>query len=373
MPPSRWSDGFLESMRQVGDPAADSVIQELFARQQIDAVNQVMQALVRNDAPPPDALPPSVRQFLDQTDDLPPWADRAAIERGQELFCRYGPQVITILNCYSLPASYAARKGVQVLYRTARLATSAHRRVIETAHMIMDVMRPGGLEPGGTGVRSAQKVRLMHAAVRQLLLQRDWEPELGVPINQEDLAGSLITFGYVVVDGLRKLGVDLEPAEAEAYLHAWNAVGHVMGIREDLMPRTEAEAAELNGLIWRRHAQASPEGSAMTKALVEYIQYALPGDLFDGLPSSLIRFFLGDEGADLLGVEPADWTQRIIRPLRFLTALGDDMGDGVAPLGTLASFFGRKLIEGLCWVERGGERVQFAMPKELREAWGVSV
>lgn len=364
----RWSDPQLDAMRELGDPPADAVIQDVFARQQIDAVNQIMRVLVRNDAPPPAELPEPVRIYLDQTDDVPLWADPAKIALGQELFCRYGPQIVLILNCYSLPASYAARKGVQVLHRTTRLQSSAHRRVVETAHMVMDVMRPGGLAPAGTGVRTAQKVRLMHAAVRHLLLQ-DWDAELGVPINQEDLAGTLLTFSYVVVDGLRKLGLDLEHAEVEAYFHAWNVVGHIMGVREDLLAATEAEGRELNDLIWRRQAQANPEGQALTDALIQYMQYATPGNMFDGFPASMMRFFLGDATADMLGIEPADWTRRMIGPLRFLTALGDDAGDEISPIGKVAAFFGRKFIEGLCWMERGGERVQFDIPAELRAVW----
>lgn len=369
---SRWSDEFLEAMREVGDQAADTVIDDLFTEQRVDSVNQMLRLLVRNNAAPPAALPPPLRAFLERSAALPPWADRAKLKRGQELFCRYGLQIITILNCYSLPVSYVSRKGVQVLYRTARLYHATQRRVIETAHMIMDVMRPGGLEPGGTGIRSAQKVRLMHSAVRYLLLQREWDPALGMPINQEDMAGSLQTFAYAVIDGLRKLGCDMDAEAVDAYLHAWNVVGYLMGLREDLMPHTEAEARALFAAIWRRLTEPCPEGQQLAKALVEYMQYSMPGTLFDGLPVSMMRFFLGDANAEVLALEPADWTQRIITPMRFLTAVADDLNDGLAPLARVSGFFGRKLIEGLCWLHRGDEHVHFSIPDELRQAWKLS-
>src|SRR5581483_7387456 len=134
----------------------------------------------------------------------------------------YGPQVILNLFCYSLPFCYAARKGVQVVWLTSRRYTNPTRRIIETAQMVVDVMRPGGLSAGGTGVKTAQKVRLMHAGVRhQIHAYTGWNAEFGEPINQEDMAGTLMSFSWVVVDGLRRLGMGLNDAEAEAYLHAW--------------------------------------------------------------------------------------------------------------------------------------------------------
>src|SRR5436190_800161 len=82
-----------------------------------------------------------------------------------------------------------AAKAVKVLHMTARLETDAQRRVIETAQLLVDVMASGGLSPSGAGKRSAQKVRLLHAAVRYLIGKSgQWDPALGVPINQEDLA-----------------------------------------------------------------------------------------------------------------------------------------------------------------------------------------
>ena len=97
-----------------------------------------------------------------------------------------------------------------VIYRTAQLYTNPRRRIVETSQMIIDVMQEGGLEPGGYGVRTAQKVRLMHAGVRHLLLQRDWNPAWGVPINQEDLAGTLASFSAMVLDGLMKLQTKIQ-------------------------------------------------------------------------------------------------------------------------------------------------------------------
>ena len=368
----RWTDRFLDEMRQVGDPPADAVVQTLFEQKQIPTVNELMKLLVRNDMPPPETLPPAARQYFDETDDLPDWADMALIREAEGLFGRYGVQVVLILNCYSLPLTYSM-KGVRVLYDTARLYTDPKRRVVETAQMIIDVMRPGGLESGGYGVRSAQKVRLMHAAVRHLLLKRgEWDSSLGVPINQEDLVGTMLSFSAVVVDGLRKLGIDLTERETAAFVHAWNVVGHIMGVHAELMPANLAEADELVADIIRRQFYPSMHSRAMVEALVQLMEYTIPGNLFDGIAVSLIRFFLGDHRADSLGLAEGDWTERLIRPLRLFNLLTDEMGDRDKAFARTASMFGHKWLEGMLWLERGGERTQFNIPDELRHSWGMT-
>src|SRR5262249_18332343 len=151
----------------VGDPLADAVVAQLFADGDVDAVNGLMHALVRDDGLVPENLPAVVSDYLAQTRprlELDP--DKLA--RGQNLFALNGPEMLVALGFYSLPASYAARKGVQVIYRTAYLQNRPVRRVFETTQMVIDVMSPGGLGPSGRGVVTAQKVRLMHAAVRHL-------------------------------------------------------------------------------------------------------------------------------------------------------------------------------------------------------------
>jgi hypothetical protein len=80
---------------------------------------------------------------------------------------------------------------------------------------------------------------------------------------------------------------------------------------------------------------------------------------------------LGDKRAAELELAEDDWTARLIRPLRFLTNLADDVGDEVTAVAKLSSILGQKLIEGMVWIERGGERSQFNIPQELKVCWGM--
>jgi hypothetical protein len=371
--PVRWSDAQLDAMRQSQDPPADAVVAELFAGGQVDAVNQLMRVLIENDGLVPEALPPSVRDYLAASGALPGWADPRQIEAGERLFWRYGPAVIAILHCYSLPFCYAARKGVQVLALTSRLYSNPTRRILETAQMVVDVMRPGGLGSLGTGIRTAQKVRLMHAGVRfQIAHHGAWNPEFDAPINQEDMAGTLLAFSFITLDGLRRLGYELDGGDAEAYLHCWNVVGHILGVRPEMLAADYSDAAALIGRISERQFAPCDEGRFMTRALVGMMQHEIPGNVFDRVPEMLMRYLLGDRFADILGVAKGDFSQAVAEPLRALARFDSGLMRQSGDITRMHELFGRALIQGIILVGRGGKRIPFTIPTELLQAWGVN-
>lgn len=369
---TRWTNRLLDEMRQAGDPPADGVVRELFETGEVDAVNRLMRTLVRNDDVPRAKLPKVVRSYLDSTDDLPDWADPERIAAGEAFFGVHGPGIVMAFACASLPKCYACAKGVQVLHLTARLQGDAIRRIAETAQLILNAMAPGGLGPGGRGIRDAQKVRLMHAAVRHLCSRSEqWDPGWDTPVNQEDLAGTLCTFSIVPLEALDQLGASISDDEADAYLHAWNVVGHVLGIDQRLLAQDVDHATKLWSAITRRQWAPSAEGSAMTQALIEAMEHQTPGTIFDGFPAQMVRFLCGDELADMLAVDSRGWTALLTGPLRLFGSHSDAVTDRVPFAGRISAHFSQQLLEGLSWVARGGDRAPFQIPDELAERWDV--
>ena len=303
---SRWTDALLDRMRELGDPVADIPVAAVLERDGVDAVRALMRSLVRVDQPVPEELPDEIQAYLLETLPLPEWADADRIKRGQQLFETWGIQIAICLFCASLPSSYAAANGVKALYLTARLDTDARRRVMETGQFLIDVLTVGGLDEHGKGRRTIQRVRLMHAAVRHLIKARNeltpgmWHPDWGTPINQEDLAGTLLSFSYVVADPLRRLGVRVGAKDVDAYLHLWNVIGHLLGVRDELLVSDVADAAALVDSIERRQFKASPEGQELTGALVNLLDELTPLHRFDETIPPLIRHLIGEETADLL-------------------------------------------------------------------------
>jgi len=373
-----WTDSFLDDMRNQADPLADAVVAEIYAKGEVDAVDALMKTLVRNDGIPSDQLPPVVRDYLAATSVVPD-LDPEAQRRAENLFSLLGPEMLMVLGFYSLPAAYAARKGVQVLYRTAYLAQRPVRRVFETTQMVVDVLSPGGLSRDGKGLRTAQKVRLMHAATRHLLTTdpaRPWDSnELGLPINQEDLAGTLTTFTWVVIDGLEKMKIEVGREDREAYVQAWGSIARVLGLHEDLVPKSFAEAGTLADRIHTRQLAPSPEGAALAKALIEGYQSLMPDEHLKGMPASMLHFFLDKDPftqrnvAAMLDVPPADWTEELTR---VATVIGDALEIVSKHFDLGAKFlrwFGRGMVNAMLLVERGGQRAPFAIPDTLRAAW----
>jgi hypothetical protein len=380
MPPARWTHAFMNELRMKMDPLADTVIERLFTESQVDSVNQLMRTLAENDALPSSRLPPYVREYLAQTQADVPRLDPEKLRQGQELFERFGPEVMMILGFYSLPAAYAARKGVQVLYRTGLLHKHPVRRIFETAQLVLDVMSTGGLEPGGRGVRTAQKVRLMHAAVRYMIrhdARHPWDAqELGQPINQEDLAGTLMTFSYVVLEGMRMLHLQLTREQQESWLYCWAAVGHILGVDPRLVPARLEEARELTFLIRERQVAPSQEGVAMTASLVEGLKQLMP-DLLEGLPESTIHFFLdqdqwqGRNVADMLQVARPDWTAFIPHTVKHLAGWVDRVGDTHVIVARVLRSLSKGLVEGMLRVANRGQRTPFSIPTHLQERWAL--
>lgn len=370
MSTNRWSNEFLDQMRLVGDPLGDSVIAQIVDSGERKAVNQIMRSLIMNDDLVPDDLPPGVRDYLQDTARLPAWADPQQIALAQNTFVSYAPEIILLLFYASLPSAYAARKGAQVLAITRRLEQGyIYRRIMETAQFVVDVMAPGSLEPQGRGLRAAQKVRLMHAVIRHYIAHEDrwqvqWDPEWGTPINQEDLAGTLMTFSAVIIDGMQRFNLRLNSRHAEAYLHTWKVVGDLLGIRSDLLPLDMNDARLLRDTIFRRQWAPSQSGNDLTAALLGFLQNYLP-PVLRGLPASALRYFRGNYVADLLNVAPADWTTALLQVENVLFGLGADMEHTSLGFRHVARWANLEVLNAVLSATRDGNRPPFRIPKSL--------
>ncbi len=380
----QWDDALLDALREEADPHADEVVGGYFADLRRQDPSQLMHGLVRHQHLPPEERDAVVARYLAEQPPWPAWAKPDLVAEGEEFFARWGSHVFTALYAASLPTAYAAAKGVQVLHLTARLATDAKRRLNETAQFHLDVLEPGGLQPGHQGYDDVRHVRLMHAAVRWLILHDDrvattaeespdglrWDPTSGLPINQEDLLETLLTFTQIVFEVFDRTGVRYTEEQAAAYLHTWCVVGHLLGMRPDLLPLDLDDASLLMAASRRRNHSRSAAGVEMTAALLEQASSVVPRGL-RGFPASAVRFYIGDSTADLLEVPPADWTLRLFKPLVRLTRLTTYAKAHGRLRHSLSSRFGRAMLTMSVKAERQGDRPSFQIPTSLAERWNV--
>ena len=316
-------DAFLDRMRQTIDPSADAVartiVEQNLHREVADMIKK--RQMWDADGEPSRLLPEDIRSYMKAASTLPPWRDEAMVNEAEQFFLLYGLASSTLLACASLPQCYVMKFGTEVLAYTKFLQVEPTRRIRETAQMVMDVMVPGGLKPGGRGVRATMKVRVMHAIVRYMIMNdpravaNPADPALkarfGLPVNQEDLVYTLMTFSYVVVEGFRTMGYQMTDRQREGYIHCWNIVGCLMGIREELLPATFADAKQLFEAIQLRQHGQSEAGQKLTAALLKSVEDALPGEHHDPLVAALARKLVGDSTADALGIERPSIIQKV--------------------------------------------------------------
>ncbi|MGB1249553.1 MAG: oxygenase MpaB family protein [Candidatus Promineifilaceae bacterium] len=319
---SEWSDTVLDPLREVGDPLVDDVLSAEMRKGSMRQVSQLLKTIVRNDDPISAELPPAIQAYFNDTAQLPPFADPQKLATAQQIYQLYNIEIGLMLMYAALPATYAAKKGVQVLMLTERMAKPkhVHQRLSETGRFVFDVMGPNGFEPQGRAIRSAQKVRLVHGMVRHHIVHADnhadiWDNEWGTPINQEDMAGTMLAFSVHVLDGLACIGIMLTPDEKEAFIHLWSVVGHFLGIGSALIPNDRADAEALAKVITERHFAPSPEGQHLTLTILDMLESSMPRPLKNH-PHAMMRYCLGNSVADMIGVNPADWTSELIW-LRF--------------------------------------------------------
>lgn len=352
-----WTNEHLDALRVRGDLEAAAAVDSILATGRRAALMDWLTTRAHNGDPLPDWLPADARRLL--LTPLPPWAEPALLAAGQRLFLRSTIPMLQTLLVRSLPEVYAAAPIARVLMRSAKLEGDVPRRVAETLQFVIDVAQPHGFGPGGRGLRTALRVRLMHAAVRRMLAHEG----LHIAINQEDLAATLVTFSAFLVDGLRRFGATVSDEEEAGWMHLWDVAGAGMGIETRFGTRASAE--EWFVLYRRRTHAATEEGRALTRSLLAFADTLLPGDALDGLNPTVFRFLSGDPLADLLAVPPADWTVAFVAPYRAVVA-GVDFAEDVDPAARrLAMEFGRRFARGLVESRLPDGRARFELPAEL--------
>ncbi|WP_224367371.1 oxygenase MpaB family protein [Hyalangium versicolor] len=367
------SSEWLDQMRRIGDPRVDALIAEHIATRGPESLDHLLRELFHSQRmPEADSLVRSYLTELPQTE----LVERDVVARGQHLFSLYGPEVLMILGSYSLPLAYAAGHGVQVVYRSRRLKEDPIRRLCDTAQMVVNVMQPGELEEGGVGWLATRKVRLIHALVRrrvQLDVDAPWRAEWGLPINQEDQAGTLLTFSIATLRGLRRMGARMTLAEADAYIKAWSAVGRLLGVDPSLLPSSEEEATLLAMQIGERQVRPTPEGRQLTAQLLGSVQTLFP---VSGYATSLTHFFLqdtvfGKDVAAALDLPKANWTRWLVtvRAAQKRTFLG--WLDWVPGARRRRSWVARQFAQRMILHKRPDADTPFEVPPTLRRCWGL--
>ncbi|MFD5301639.1 MULTISPECIES: oxygenase MpaB family protein [Streptomyces] len=362
----------MNALRHSGDELADAVVATLFERGEVGKFNSLMRYVSTAGQELPDGLPGVAREYLRATGTPPDWVDWSEMEKARLFFIDNNVHISTALSFASMPACYVVPHVARLLSATHGLSYPS-KRMAETGQFTVYLMQPDAFEAGGRFIPAAQKVRLLHAAIRHHLKREDrWDTEaLGTPICQEDMIGGQMFFSLLVLDSLHRLGIHMSQEGAEAYYYAWRVVGAVLGVDQTAVPTTLDGARQFLDLYMLRHMGPSPEGAHLTRQLIDLYEEVVPGTLFDPVVSALIRYLVGDTCADWLEVPRTRW-DTVVKAAPHLLGVLETIEDR-SPFGAWAlDRLGHlTTVLELSTLTRG-RVMHYAIPEQLKKDYGVT-
>lgn len=319
-PATNHSFEFLAAMRQQGDNVADSLIAEVFADDtQKSSFKTLLDSINLNSDLQKVGDFYAIKEAFVISTQLPVWADEKLMTKGATFFAVYASAIMNLLGLLSLPYCYAAADGARVLDLSERIKNTPEHRLNETADFVWDVMAPNAFKPDGKGFASILKVRLLHAAIRFYTLKSSkWHLDWGLPVNQEDMCGTNLSFSLLVIRGLRKFGLTINYEEQQAFMHLWNVIGFLLGLDERLLPETGKEALQLEEAIRLRNFKTSEHGISLTRSLTKYFA-TVDANFQEKETMQLMRYLMGNEVADLLDLPPQSAAISTVRLLKLIT------------------------------------------------------
>ncbi len=287
------------------DPMADAVVEALVA-----SPREEQEALIgRMLSTTPGALPPALTAMHAWLREPPLWFDEERANRGGEVLLRSGLLSGLVLGFKSLVLGYCSPAGNKPLAFSGRLTGDVNTRLAETARFVEAVSHPGGLRFAAPGFSATVRVRLIHARVRHALRSSPrWRAaEWGAPINQYDMAGTVLLFSSQLLEGLRQLGQSVSDAEEDATLHQWRYVGRLMGVEEELLCTSPSEARALWALLEATQGLPDLDSRKLTHAMVlQGAERGAPEAAID-FGYALCRHLVGERYADAMELPRSRW------------------------------------------------------------------
>jgi hypothetical protein len=317
---NRWSDDFLNSMRDCGDPLADDYLAKLIADNEIADMHFLFRQLNTNDEVPVHELEPAFSDFYQATHKLPAGTDLDRIDRGEQAFQKYAFPAALVLLTKSLSEGYAAPGLTRILNISQNLERKPYRRLLQVLQMLLNVSAIHGFEHGGRAIISAQKLRMLHAGIRYVADRHvpEYRKSFGVPVNHEDMMATILGFSLLVVDGLAELECPFTDEEAEDYYYLWKVYALMMGIHPKGEPDSFAnipddlqDARRFYAAYGRRHytdAKSNPDGVELVAANLDMLKDMIPLPLrflgFGFAPRVYTQSLIGRDACSRVGLKP---------------------------------------------------------------------
>jgi hypothetical protein len=294
--------------RWVWDPEADQLVASLIDRGDVPAVNALLRTWKTNGQALPAGLPADLRDFMEHARQLPSWADPQKLATAVKFNEKRGLYLGVLYGLASGMMSTVIPKEALAVYYSQGGADMKDR-ISKTAKLGYDIGSVNAYLPEGEMIVTAVKTRLVHAAVRHLLPQSPhWTgvADEDIPISQADI---MVTWHSLPTTVMRKLTdwkVPIPAAESTAFLHSWQVGAYMLGVKEEYIPNSWAQANSQADQVLDPILRATPEGIKLADILLNLGSSVDAGILSKPILGAFTRFMLGDEIAGWLkiGREP---------------------------------------------------------------------
>jgi hypothetical protein len=291
----------------IWDDAADPLLASLLDNGQIPAINTAFQSWVDNGDPLPSGLPADLTTYLQQYNALPSWADPNKLSLAADFNRRMNLYLFVSYSLGSGMMSTVIPNEARNVYYSAGGA-DMKARAAKTFTFGYDLSTQDAFLPTGHFVVTANKTRLVHAAVRHLLPRSNpWEAVTAekTPISQGDILVTFHSTGTYAHKNLVKWNVPMSAADEDAFLHSWQVALHLLGVRDEYIPQSWAAADAQAAQVLTPILAPTSEGVSLAHTLLDLMYQPTLG-LDTGLVNEFVRYLLSNEIGDWLGL-PRDY------------------------------------------------------------------
>lgn len=297
--------------RWVWDEETDPLVASLLDRGDVPRVNELLRGWRYNAQPLPAGLPADVKAYIESARQVPSWTDPTKLAKAFQFYTKRGLYLGLTYGFGSGMMSTAIPNEARAVYYS-KGGGDMRDRITKTAKLGSDIGDQNAYKPDGDMIVTCVKTRMTHAAVRHLLPQSPHWPETNgqkpVPISQADIMvtwHSLATFAY---RQMTKWGLRNTQAEMDGFLHLWQITAHMLGVKDEYIPQTWAEADAQAKQVLDPIVAATPEGIALADVLLDIAQLSVLDLNGDGVTPlrpvmhALTRYMLGDQITDSLQI-----------------------------------------------------------------------
>ncbi|MFC9966612.1 oxygenase MpaB family protein [Nocardia ignorata] len=288
----------------VWDPEADPVVARLIDSGQVPRVNELLRTWTRNGQPLPDGLPSELRDFMEYARRMPQWTDYGKLNTAIEFNKKRGLYLGVLYGFASGMMSTVIPKEARSVYYS-KGGHDLEDRISKTAKLGYDIGSNNAYAADGEMIITCVKTRLVHAAVRHLLPQSPhWvqSAEEDVPISQNDIMVTWHSLPTTVMKHLNNWKVPIPNHESEAFLHSWQVAAHMLGVRDEYIPKSWPAANSQAAQVLDPILEATPEGAKLADRLLSLGANIDLAILTKPVLGSFTRFLLGDKIADGLAI-----------------------------------------------------------------------